>query len=98
VAHAAIGFVLSLRSRDFTSMLGLLMAYMFVFTIPSILFGFGVIDAKHEWMLMISPSHSAGHLIGSAVSGDFKTGMTIAGCGYLSSGLCAFQVCCVSHV
>jgi len=82
-AHAAIGFVLSLRGRDFTSMLGLLMAYMFLFTIPSILFSFGVIDAKYEWLLMISPSHSASHLITSAVTGDFEMTMTMAGCLYL---------------
>ena len=29
-AHAAIGFVFSLRSRDFTSMLGILIGYMFL--------------------------------------------------------------------
>ncbi|NLC67397.1 MAG: ABC transporter permease subunit [Clostridiaceae bacterium] len=82
-AHAAIGFALSLRSRDFTSMLGLLMAYMFLFTIPSILFHFDVIYAKYEWLLMVSPSHATNHLITSAVSGNFKIGMTIAGCLYL---------------
>ncbi len=83
-AHAAIGFVLSLRSRDFTSMLGLLMGYMFLFTIPSILFSFGIIDAKYEWLLMVSPSHSASHLITSAVTGNFEIGMVIAGCLYLT--------------
>jgi fluoroquinolone transport system permease protein len=83
-AHAAIGFVLSLRSRDFTSMLGLLMGYLFLFTLPSILFRFGVIDAKYEWLLIISPSHSANHLITSAVSGEFKIAATITGCLYLT--------------
>ncbi|HHV59059.1 MAG TPA: ABC transporter permease [Clostridiaceae bacterium] len=82
-AHAAIGFVLSLRSRDFTSMLNLLMGYMILFTMPSILFSLGVIDAKYEWLLMISPSHSASNLITSAVTGEFKIAMTIAGCLYL---------------
>lgn len=83
-AHAAIGFVFSLRSRDFTSMLGLLMAYVFIFTLPSILFILGAIDAKYEWLLMISPSHSASNLISSAVSGEFNIAMTIAGCVYLT--------------
>lgn len=83
VAHAAIGFVLSLRSKDFSSMLGSLLIYMFVFTIPSILFSFGVIDEKYEWLLMISPSHSTNHLITSAVSGEIKVAMAIAGCLYL---------------
>lgn len=94
-AHAAIGFVLSLRSRDFTSMLGLLMGYMFLFTIPSVLFNLGVIDAKYEWLLMISPSHSANHLIKSAMSGEYKIAMTITGCFYLTilaMGLFKFAV------
>jgi len=82
-AHAAIGFVLSLISRDFTSMLGLLTGYMFLFTIPSILFHFGIINVKYEWLLMISPSHSANHLITSAVSGEIKIAMAIAGSLYL---------------
>ena len=70
-AHAAIGLVLALKSRDFTSMLGLLMAYLFVFTLPSILLSLGAIDGKYEWLLMLSPSHSASHLI-SAVTGQFS--------------------------
>lgn len=64
-------------------MLGLLMGYVFPFTIPSVLFHFGVINAKYEWLLMVSPSHSASHLITSAVSGEFKIVMTVAGCLYL---------------
>lgn len=83
-AHAAIGFALSLRSRDFTAMLGKLVGYMFIFTIPSILFSIGVIDEKYEWLLMLSPSHSASHLITSALTGEFKLVMTIAACAYLA--------------
>ncbi|WP_124728198.1 ABC transporter permease [Staphylospora marina] len=82
-AHAAIGFVLCLESKDFPSMLGLLVAYMFLFTVPSILFSFGVIDAKYEWLLMISPSHAASHLITSVVSGDYDPPLMIAACLYL---------------
>lgn len=83
-AHAAIGFALSLRSRDFTAMLGKLVGYMFIFTIPSILFSIGVIDEKYEWLLMLSPSHSSSHLITSALTGEFKLVMTIAACAYLA--------------
>jgi len=83
-AHAAIGFALSLNSKDFNSMLGLLMVYMFVFTIPSILFSFGIVDAKYEWLFMISPSHSAHHLIASAVREDYQLGMVFGGCLYLA--------------
>lgn len=81
--HAAIGFLLSLYSRDFNSMLGLLVGYMLVFTLPTVLFHFGVIEEKFEWLLMISPSHSASHLITSAVSSEFSAPKLIAGCIYL---------------
>ena len=84
VDHAAIGLVLSLRSRGFNAMLGLLMAYMFVFTIPSIMFSLDVIDARHEWLLMISPSHCANHLMRAVVSGDISTGTAIGACAYLT--------------
>lgn len=64
-------------------MLGLLAAYMFIFTIPSVLFSFQVIDAKYEWLFMISPSHSANHLIAAAIKGEYEAGLIIAGCLYL---------------
>lgn len=59
------------------------MAYMFIFMIPSLLFAFKVFDAKYEWLIMISPSHAANHLITSAVTGEYKPGMIIVGCLYL---------------
>ena len=83
VAHTAIGFVLSLWSRDFTAMLGLLLCYMFLFTVPSILHSFGVIDAKYRWLLMISPSHAANFLVASAVRGELELPMIIVGSLYL---------------
>ncbi|MEZ4357377.1 MAG: ABC transporter permease [Eubacteriales bacterium] len=82
-AHTAIGFFLSLISKDFTSMLGLMMAYMLPFTIPTILFAFGIINAKYEWLLMISPSQSAAELFSFAVSGEMETAKMIFACIYL---------------
>ncbi len=72
-AHAGIGFIFSLLSFDFTSMLGYLMGYMFLFTIPSIFFSFGMISKDLEWLLFISPAHSASVLIGSVITGDFES-------------------------
>jgi len=85
VSHAAIGFVLSLRSRDFTTMLAALLGYMFVFTIPSVLFSLGAIDSKYEWLLMLSPSHAASHLISSAVKGEYSAAKAAIGCLYLAA-------------
>ncbi len=84
IGHAAIGFVLALNSRDFSSMLGLLMGYLFVFTLPSILFSLGAIAEKYEWLLLLSPSHAASHLITSVVRGEFRVGMAAAACLYLA--------------
>ncbi len=64
-ANAAIGFLLSLISYDFTSMLGLMMSYMLIFTIPTVLFLFEVIGEKYEAVLYFSPSHSVSVLISS---------------------------------
>ncbi len=82
-AHVAIGFFLALSSKDFSSMLGLLMAYMFPFAIPTILFTFGVIEKKYEWFIMISPSHSASNLITSVVINEYDWTKIIASNIYL---------------
>ncbi len=82
VAHAAIGFFLAIVSRDFTSMLGLMMAYMLVFTMPSILYAVKVFDIS-EWILFISPIHSTSLIITSAVSGEGESAKIIACCAYL---------------
>ncbi|TAH64246.1 MAG: hypothetical protein EWM47_13045 [Anaerolineaceae bacterium] len=83
VTHAAIAFILALNSKDFTSTLGLLMAYILPFQVPTVLFYFGIIDRKYEWVLMFSPSHTAGSLINFAVADEFKMAQVIAGCVYL---------------
>ena len=83
IVHAAIGFFLSLISKDFSTMLGLLMAYTLPFTIPTLLFSFGIINVKYEWILMISPSHSSGYLISAAVYNEFDYIKVIFACLYL---------------
>ena len=83
-AHAAIGFFLALHSKDFGSMLGLMMAYLLPFTLPTLLFAFGAIGREFEWLLMLSPSHSASNLITAAVSGTYDAAKTIAACAYLA--------------
>lgn len=82
-AHAVLGFLFSLISKDFTSGLGLLMVYMIFMGIPSILFSVNVIDVKYEWLLMISPSHSANTLINSVVVGDIEVVKLLIACAYL---------------
>lgn len=72
-----------LMNREFTS------------EVPNQLWVFGVISAEYEWLLMVSPCHSASNLITSAVSGELNIAMTIAGCLYLtilSAALSKFAV------
>jgi len=83
VVHAAIGMLLSLISKDFGTMLVYLLGYMVIFTIPTILFSFGIIQEKYEWILMVSPSHSASHLIESAITGEGEMLKILFACVYL---------------
>ncbi|MFZ5974285.1 MAG: ABC transporter permease [Bacillota bacterium] len=95
LAHAAIGFFLALCSKDFGSMLGLLMVYLLPFTVPTILLAFGVIDMKYEWIVMLSPSHSSSNLITAAILGSYDVGKALAACVYLmllSAALLKFAV------
>ncbi len=68
-AHAAIGFFLALYSRDFATMLVLLMAYMLPMTILPVLQTFGIININ-EWLLILSPSYSGLVMLSSAVTGQ----------------------------
>ena len=82
-AHAAIGFALSLMSRDFTALLGYMLGYMLLFAVPSILNIFNLIPATFEWLLYISPSDAASSLISSAIAGSMSTGRIIGSIAYL---------------
>ncbi len=66
-AHAAIGFFLALHSRDFSTMLALLMAYMLPMALLPILNELNIIDVN-EWILFVSPAQSGLLLLGSAVT------------------------------
>lgn len=83
VAHAAIGFSLALFGKNFGSMLIMVIVYVLVFTVPSILFATNIIDARYEWIMMISPSHAARTLFSSVVSGEFEWGKTLFSSIYL---------------
>ncbi|HBL85171.1 MAG: hypothetical protein A2Y17_01375 [Clostridiales bacterium GWF2_38_85] len=83
VAHAAIGMLLSLYSRDFSSMLGILMTYMAVFTIPALFFGFGIIPEKYELLMLISPSQCVYTLVNSAVMNEYDAAKIAIAIGYM---------------
>ncbi|MDD3923835.1 MAG: ABC transporter permease [Erysipelotrichaceae bacterium] len=75
-ASVAIGFVLSLFAHDFSSLLGLLMTYMFIFMIAPLLYSLNIIPSNLEWMLYISPSYGVMHLMTAVINSltiDLKT-------------------------
>jgi len=82
-AHGAIGFSLAIISRDFSSMLALLMVYVLLFMVPSILFEVRVIPESFQWLLMLSPSYAAQYLITGAVTGRMVIGKALFASGYL---------------
>ncbi len=83
-AHGAIGFFLAHNSKDFGSMIGWVMIFLFIFAIPSVLFTFGIIDVQYEWVMMFSPTHAASNLINSTFAGIFEWGKVIFACIYLT--------------
>jgi len=84
-AHVALGYSLSLWSRDFSSMLGILSLYLIAFALPTILFFLNVIPAGYDWLLMISPSHAAQLQLTAAFTGSFDTAKLLVSFGYLAA-------------
>lgn len=82
-AHGTIGFLLAHNSKDFTTMLGLMMIYVFLFSIPSVLFFFGIVDSRYEWLMMLSPAHASSTLINAVFEGNYPWKQIAAGIGYL---------------
>ena len=82
-AHAAIGLTLALSGKSLGSMLIMVIVYVLIFAVPSILFAVNIIDARYEWLVIISPSHAARALFFSVVSGEYELGKTLFSCIYL---------------
>lgn len=69
VAHSAIGFALTIISKDFNSMLINFMVFTIVFIIPPILVMFNIIPPKYELIALLSPSQASNILISSTIEG-----------------------------
>lgn len=84
VTHAAIGYFLALYSRDFATMLVLLMAYMVPMTLLPVLQSFGIIHIN-DWLLLISPSYSGLMMLSSAIIGQQETIKVIVAGVYMAA-------------
>ena len=67
-AHSAIGYSLSLISKDFNAMLVNYMVFAIVFIIPPMLIMLNIIPESFELAALISPSECGSVLINSAIS------------------------------
>ncbi len=74
VFHSILGFVLAYFSKEFTSMLMLVMAYSLVFMIPSILYQFNILFVGDIWpyVLLLSPNQAVLNLVTSSLNGVFN--------------------------
>ena len=79
-SHSLIGFLFAYVSKSFTSMLMLVMAYSFLFMIPSALFQFNILFQGEIWryILLISPTQSITYLIEFGLGKPFETITMIA--------------------
>ncbi len=83
LAHSAIGFTMSLYSKDFNGLLSLLMGYMIILAFPSIFYAFGLIPETMEMLMIISPTHASFLLIERSIGGDVSIWQTVVSIVYL---------------
>ncbi|MDP2426167.1 MAG: ABC transporter permease [Candidatus Izemoplasmatales bacterium] len=65
LSHTAIGYVITLRSKDFMSMMMKFAGLSLLLMIPSFLYLLGVIEEQLNWLLLLSPMYAAQYLIQS---------------------------------
>lgn len=65
LSHTAIGYVITLRSNDFMSMMMKFAGLSLLMMIPSFLYLLGVIEEQLNWLLLLSPMYAAQYLIQS---------------------------------
>ena len=67
--HSLFGFLFAYFSKDFTSMLMLVMAYSVLFLIPTMLREFGVFFTEniYQYLLIISPSQAGLNLLNTSI-------------------------------
>ena len=85
MAHAVVGYSLSLLSRDFSAMLGYIFLYVLIFALPTILLYVNVIPPAYDWVLLISPAHSAQLQLSYAINGVQSTGKLLVSYAYLAA-------------
>lgn len=65
--HVSIGFLLTIFSKDFNSLLINYMIFVFAFTLPALLYSLGVIPNNLYFLILLSPSYVTQLLINTSV-------------------------------
>jgi fluoroquinolone transport system permease protein len=65
--HVSIGFLLTFMSKDFNSLLINYMIFVFLFTLPTLLYTLGVIPLAYRFFLFLSPSYVTQLLISTSM-------------------------------
>jgi len=99
VFHSLLGFVFSYHSKDFTTMLVNLMTYIFLLTIPSILYSFGILFKGDVWryLLIITPTQSVFNLINVSFGGDITIDFFLSLTLLLSATILGYRYYVLPH-
>ncbi len=72
--HSLIGFIFSYLSKDFTSMLMLVMAYSLLFMVPTVIREFNIFFTGDvfTYLLLLSPSQASINLLALSIGGELE--------------------------
>ncbi|PKK95940.1 MAG: hypothetical protein CVV59_01125 [Tenericutes bacterium HGW-Tenericutes-4] len=66
--HIVIGFLLTIFSKDFNSLLVNYMIFVFIFTLPALFYSLGVIPSNLYFLILLSPSYVTQVLINTSIN------------------------------
>ncbi len=84
VAHTAIGYLLTLHSRDFSSLLAYTLLFVFLSFIPTLLFAIKILPASFEEAMLVLPTHAAFMML-TSLTAPVRDAVVIIGALYLSA-------------
>ena len=91
VAHVALGYLLTLFSKDFGGLIGLYAVYAFLSFMPSLLFSMEILPESTKWYLMLSPTHASQILLNNCFTAEPIEFVLVAALYLLLIAGCLFQ-------
>ncbi|MBN2504123.1 MAG: ABC transporter permease [Bacilli bacterium] len=82
LSHSAIGYVLTLNSKDFMQLLARYMGMVILFFTPLLLVAIDIIPTEYDFLAMLSPTYTGQLLVNSTIE-SIDTWKIIAGSLYL---------------